>query len=480
LRRTWGQRLLLATNLLLIVACLATAGALAYAYDKAGQITRVSLGAVLDQPPAAAPGAPRAPENFLLVGTDDATGLDPHDPVLIGRPPGLRSDTIMILRVDPSSERASLLSLPRDLWVRIAGTKGSERINTAIQAGPDALVETIRKDFGIPINHYVEVNFLGFRDLVAAVDGVPVYFPEPVRDRKTGLNIPQAGCAKLDPVQALAYARSRAYEFFSKGRWHVDGTGDLGRISRQQDFMRRVLRRAISRGARNPAVLNQLVNAGIHSVHVDDSLTISDLIDLGNRFRQFNPDTLSMYSVPVSDAVINGANVLRLDDRKAQPVLDIFRGVAQNTDLSSFTVGVRNGTGASGGATRVADDLRSAGFNVPADGISDADRFDYARTTLFFQPEHREDAELVARYLKVDPVLTQSAYTAQGDVVLVSGADYAGVLDQPRAASPSTTPTSAAGGGSSSSSATSSSTSSSTSTTVIGEVPGPPPPNVNC
>jgi LCP family protein required for cell wall assembly len=204
----------------MVICAISAAGALHYAYRKAGQVNRYEFGATLAEPAAAAAGSP---ENFLIVGTDDATGLAPDDPVLIGRPPGLRSDVIMVVRVDPATEHASILSLPRDLYVPIAGTKGSDRINSAIAGGPQRLVETITKDLGIPVNHYVELNFLGFRDIVAAIGGVPVYFAEPVRDRKTGLAVDEPGCVTLDPVQALAYARSRAYEFFEDGRWHVDG-----------------------------------------------------------------------------------------------------------------------------------------------------------------------------------------------------------------------------------------------------------------
>jgi len=143
----------------------------------------------------------------------------------------VRSDTIMVVRLDPATERAALLSLPRDLYLPISGTRGSARINSAIQGGPARLVATITDALDIPIHHYLEVDFQGFRDLVDAVDGVPVYFPDPVRDRRSQLNIPDAGCVTLDPVQALAYARSRAFEVRRDGHWEVDGSGDLGRIS---------------------------------------------------------------------------------------------------------------------------------------------------------------------------------------------------------------------------------------------------------
>ena len=90
----------------------------------------------------------------------------------------------MILRIDPESERAALLSLPRDLFVPIPGTGTSRRINIAVeQGGAPLLIRTIGENFGIPINHYVQVDFASFRGLVDAIDGVPIYVPRPARDR---------------------------------------------------------------------------------------------------------------------------------------------------------------------------------------------------------------------------------------------------------------------------------------------------------
>lgn len=476
--RTWPQRLLLTFNIVLVLASLATAAGLAYLHRQVGDIPRVRLGAVLSQEEV----APGEPQNFLFVGTDSAEGLDPDDPVVIGRPTTLSSDTIMILRVDPDQERAALLSLPRDLWLPIAGTGGSQRINTAIQGGPQRLIATVVDAFNIPIHHYVAINFLGFRELVETVDGVPVYFADPVRDRKSGLEISEPGCVTLDPVQALAYARSRAYEAFRGGRWRVDGSGDLGRISRQQDFIRRALRRAVDKGARNPIVANDLIEAGIESVTIDDELSAADLIDLGARFRGFNPDTLDMYSVPVFDDVIAGASVLRLSQVDAQPVLGIFRGAEGGLTPATVPVSVRNGTGAAGLAAGVADDLTEAGFTVPADDLGDAQTFAVERTVVRYGQGQEAAAALVASYLEAEPVLEPDDGLA--GVVLVAGADYEGVRDEPRAVADgqidARTTTTASPEETGGPGATTSSTGPGTTTTVpVGEV-STPPPGVNC
>src|SRR4051812_42370199 len=179
-RRTWPQRVLIGFNIFLILVCLSTAVGLTYLYARVRDIGRVQgISGVLAPPEGTGQGQI---QNFLIVGTDSGEGLDPKDPVLIGRPGGVRSDTIMILRLDPTANSAQLLSLPRDLYVPIAGLRGSDRINSAIQGGPSRLIETIKNDFGIPINHYIEINFLAFRKIVQAIDGVPIYFTTPVRD----------------------------------------------------------------------------------------------------------------------------------------------------------------------------------------------------------------------------------------------------------------------------------------------------------
>src|SRR5690606_16170208 len=96
----------------------------------------------------------------------------------------------------------------------------------------------------------------------------------------------------LDPVEALAYVRSRFYEQLIDGEWVTDVRSDIGRIERQQDFIRRALRRAIDRGARNPATLDQLIDVALDGIVVDDELTADDIFDLARRFRSFDPDDL--------------------------------------------------------------------------------------------------------------------------------------------------------------------------------------------
>ncbi len=446
-----------------------TAGGLGYLYSKVSDIGRIQgiAGALT---PVAQSG-PGQVENYLIVGTDSGEGLDPKDPVLTGRPGGVRSDTIMILRLDPASDQAELLSLPRDLYVPIAGLRGSDRINSAIQGGPGRLIDTIKADFGIPINHYVEINFLAFRKLVEAVDGVPIYFTTPVRDRKTGLDVPNPGCITLDPVQALAFARSRAYEYFENGRWKTDPTGDYGRVSRQQEFIKKVLERAIDKGARNPVVLNNLISAGVAAVNLDPELTADDLLDIGKRFKDFNPDTLKTYSVPVLGANVRGASVLLIKTIEAEPIFKIFRGV-QADSPDSVQLVVLNGTSSTGKATVVANDLRTAGFVVPDGYTGNAERFDFPQTTIRYLASGADRARLVASYLEVPPVLEEVDFLLQSDVNLVIGADWQGVRPTPGPLPDLPTTTASTG-------TTTTVPASSTTSTTIGVVPETPP-DVRC
>ncbi|MGQ0830296.1 MAG: LCP family protein [Microthrixaceae bacterium] len=448
-------------------AMLITAGGLGYAYSKYSRLARVELGSVLTDR-----SADVAAQNFLLVGVDSAANLDKSDPVRRGRSDvgGLRSDTIMILRVDPASSRASLLSLPRDLWVPLASGR-SNRINTAIQSGgPENLIKTIGSYFGIPINHYVQVDFAGFRDLVAVIDGVDVWFEHAARDRRSGLKVEEPGCVKLDPDQALAYVRSRHYESYSKGRWRTDPTGDLGRISRQQDFIVRALRRAVDKGVRNPVTLDHLVDAALKTVTVDDLLKGNDIVDLGRRFRSFNPDALDLYSLPVTNDNVGGASVLRLIDDDAQGILDVFRGTDRGeVTPDSVRVKVLNGSGEPGHAGRVSTALSAAGF--ASAGTGEAERFDFTRTVIRYTSGQAMAADLVARYLDGDADLEEVSGAIGADVVVVTGSSLTGVRATPLPSTSSTTPPST----STTIGASTSSTGSTTTTSVIGQVPEPPP-----
>ncbi|MFN0091886.1 MAG: LCP family protein [Acidimicrobiales bacterium] len=477
LRRTWPQRLLIGFNALLVLSCLAAAASLGYVDSRVSKLQRVSLGHVLSggDDESSATG----PENFLLVGVDSAEGLDPNDPVRYTRPAhGLLSDTIMVLRIHPQTTQAELLSFPRDLWVPIAGTGRSSKINSALSTGgPDRLIQTLLDDFGIEIHHYVQVDFAGFRDLVRAIDGVPVYFDTPARDEWTGLEILETGCVTLDGEQALAYARARHYQTFEGGRWRTDGTSDLGRISRQQDFIKRALRRAVAKGVRNPVTLNQLVGVGLRNVTVDQSLSAGDIGALARRFRNFDPASLASYSLPtVGFDASTGADALKLVERDAQPILDIFRGVDAPASPAAVQVRVLNGAGLAGEGRRISEGLRRVGFEVVA--VADARRPAGAETRVRYPLRRLGSAQLVAAYLD-GPVVLEPAAELSGSLEVVIGAALAGVREAPLEAGSAGTTAPSAPGAAPAAPGTGPAGETGPTTTVIGSVPTAPP-GVQC
>jgi LCP family protein required for cell wall assembly len=293
--------------------------------------------------------------NILLVGIDDGMGLTEGDPVLRGRSKSLNTDTIMILRVEPKTQQASLLSLPRDLWIDIPGG-GQGRINSTLAlGGPERLIQTINQNFGIPINHYVMIDFQGFEALVKAINGVPVYFNFPSRDQATGLFQYDTGCQVLSGEQALAFARSRHFEISRDNMktWQEDPTSDFGRVTRQQQFIRASLKKAVAQGVRNPFILKDFLQIAQKNVTLDTEFTIQDLVDLGSQFRTFDPDALVSFT-PVATGTFKGAaSVLELNVAASQPMFDIFRGLrpipSPNPlpDLSALTTSTTSATKAS-------------------------------------------------------------------------------------------------------------------------------------
>jgi LCP family protein required for cell wall assembly len=251
--------------------------------------------------------------NYLLVGSDTREGIDPNSPDYSGigstdDAGGQRSDTLMILHVDNERGTASIMSIPRDLWVDIPG-HGKNRINTAYQYGADVLVTTVQQSLGVPLNHYVEVNFNSFKSIVSALGGVDLCFDFPTRDVHVGLNVPEPGCFTLDPIQSLAYARSRYYETFQNGEWVVDGRADLGRIARQQAFMQAAINKAIEQTTSNPLRTSELVNAAVSSLRVDPG---TNLVETAEYLKPLAGNGVTRYSLPVMPETIDGKDVLVL------------------------------------------------------------------------------------------------------------------------------------------------------------------------
>lgn len=259
-------------------------------------------------------------DNYLLVGSDSRSAGDPNTGDS-GEVTGNRSDSLMVLRYDRSTGVAELLSLPRDLYVEVPGREGRRRINSAYNDGPDVLVRTVQM-LGIPVHHYVEVDFAGFTELVEALGGIEICFKRPTRDANTGLAIPTKGCYTLDGKMALAYARSRHYEEWREGEWQEDPSSDIGRTQRQRRFVNLCLKKAVAEVKGNPFRTGSLVDAISAAVRTDAAL---DPLDAAMSLRGAVDEGLGTFALPVIPATVDGNDILELGDG-AEAVLAYFRG----------------------------------------------------------------------------------------------------------------------------------------------------------
>jgi polyisoprenyl-teichoic acid--peptidoglycan teichoic acid transferase len=475
MRRSWPQRLVIALGVVLTMSCLAAASAVGYVYWKLGKLVHFDDLTVAE-------AAPEDPKNYLIVGSDSRDNIDPSDPdydTFLGEATGggKRSDTVMLLRVDPEAGTAALLSFPRDLWVEIAGTGEHNRINTAYGQGRQVLIDTIHQNFGIDVHHYIEVDFRGFQGVVSAIGGVPLWFDTAMRDTNSGLYVETPGCVVLDGDQALSFARARHLEYRTQnGRWAEDPTGDLGRITRQQVFVRRAIDRAVSEGISNPVTLNRLLDVAIENVGVDENLDSGDLINLARQFEQFTGEDLQTYTLPVvNDRTSAGASIVRLVEREAQPTLNVFRGLPPGAVTEAdVVVEVRNGSGVAHQARDARDALEAVGFVPGATG--DAGEA-FARTTVRYATGSEAAADLLVRHLTSGAALEVDDSLDPNVVVLVTGADFTTIYVTPAPTSSTTEPPATT---TSTTAAVDASTSSSTTTTVIGVAPGETPPGVDC
>ena len=351
---------MLVLNVVVVLACFVTAVAIYYGSEKANDRKVVTLarasGPKLTLPTATQPdGAPdqttevtlvagpvdMTARNFLITGSDNGACVDPDSPYAdaFGNRSGLgeRADTIMILRLDPNTNASAVLSFPRDLWVKIAGRSSSSRINSAFNRDdPNTLVETIWNNFGVPVDHYVNVDFCAFKKIVDAVGGVRVPFATGIRDRNTGLLIEDPGCHTFLGEEGLAYVRSRKLQYFDEDsrKWREDPAADRGRISRQQDFLRRALQKALDVGAGSPTVAKQLIDAGLEFVILDDQLTPGKLLELAQAMRDLDPNTMKTYQIEGTGKMINGNSVIEpnIKSESMKAVLAVFKGEARLVD----------------------------------------------------------------------------------------------------------------------------------------------------
>lgn len=247
-------------------------------------------------------------ENYLLVGSDTREGLTKEQmrELRVGSTAtaaGGRSDTMLIIHLSKSRDRAYIISLPRDSLVVIPEHVSSSdkktiipdrkgKLNSAFSyGGAPLLIETIERATSIKIDHYVEVSFAGFAGIVDALGGIEVCTKVDIDDPKSHLVL-SAGVHTLNGIEALKYVRTRDF----------DGRGDIGRMQRQQQFMSAVLNKATSsRTLLNPFKVKNFINASLASVKLDSGLAPDDLLTLAKQMKNLSSGNVRTLTVPLSN-----------------------------------------------------------------------------------------------------------------------------------------------------------------------------------
>ncbi|HYA45627.1 MAG TPA: LCP family protein, partial [Acidimicrobiales bacterium] len=187
---------------------------------------------------------------------------------------------------------------------------GTTRINAAFNSGPGLLVKTIETNLGISVNHFMVLNFFSFTKIADALGGVYQYFPVPARDLWSNLLVTRAGCILLKGSQALAFVRSREYEYYLDGGWHYQlvPESDLARIQRQQDFVKLAIKKADHVGLTNPIALNDVVAGVTNSLIVDSGFSNSLMLSLARSLRHANVVGIPTWTYPtVNSTAVPGA-----------------------------------------------------------------------------------------------------------------------------------------------------------------------------
>ena len=255
-------------------------------------------------------GADAGTENILMIGSTDRCALKVQNPaygLCSQGVNGVNSDVVMILHLNPANNTLSILSIPRDLFVPNARSDGANKIDAALYQGPDQLINAIEEDFGIPIQHFVELNFDSFINVVNALGGIKMYFPEPVFDAYSGLNIQTTGCIALNGTQALQVVRARHLQYKGPGvtttdpnYWPQENQSDLARIRRDHEFLRVLAAAVKAKGLSNPITDQQLVAGVVGQLTVDSGLSATDMISLVLGFHNVNVNAAPQLTVPVA------------------------------------------------------------------------------------------------------------------------------------------------------------------------------------
>ncbi len=349
-RHRWRRRTLYALSSIVLIAALGAGGLYVYALYRFDQIKKIHAKHLV------AEVTPGKPFNLLLVGSDSRAFVSNSTQVNAfgneANAGGQRSDVTMVAHFEPAAKTVTVLSIPRDLWVDIPGNEsgisGMNRINAAFNSGPDLLVQTIEKDLGIPINHYMSVNFPGFSGMVNALGGITMDFPTAVKDQYTGLDVTTTGCQVVNGTVALQLVRSRhLYYMGPNGYWEYDGLSDFSRIQRQDAFFRAVLAK-VNESITNPFTINSFIGAAVGNLTIDDTLSQSDLFHMAQDFRGLPSSHLVTETLPTLGYTTDGgASVLKLAQPYAQNMINAFNQIGATSPPAVIPVGASKNKGAS-------------------------------------------------------------------------------------------------------------------------------------
>ncbi|MEU9097196.1 LCP family protein [Streptomyces sp. NPDC048361] len=293
-------------------------GGLGYVYFKLnGNLKGVDINAQLgtDRPQNVDNGS----EDILVLGSDSRAGANKEYGADEG---GARSDTAMIIHVYQGHKTASVVSIPRDALVtRPSCTTESgktdpgakrQMFNTAYEVGgPACAVKTVEQMSGIRMDHYIEVDFTGFKKLIDQLGGVPVTTNKPIKDDKSHLDLP-AGKHTLNGEQSLGLVRTRH---------GVVGDGsDLGRIQLQQAFIKALIGQVKSVGVfSNPAKLYGLADAATKTITTDSDLSsVNSLIGFASGLKGLDASNVKMITLPVQYDKLDPNRVSPLEEQSRQ------------------------------------------------------------------------------------------------------------------------------------------------------------------
>jgi LCP family protein required for cell wall assembly len=402
--------------ILLIAANVVVFGVLGVVWFAANQVaSSISTIPSDDLDLSRAPATLSEPRTFLLIGSDSRAGLDDLED--FGDVGGQRADVVMLAQVLPGEGRLQLLSLPRDLKVTWEGRP--EKINaTFAYGGAAGIVQAVQSRTGLPVHHYIQVDFAGFAGIVDAVGGIEMTFPYPARDRKSGFEV-AAGTQTLDGMEAVALARSRRYEELREGGWVSIDASDIGRTRRQQDLLL-----ALVTQIDPPSSIGgfgELLDALGEFAVTDAGFDADEILQLAWQLRGVDASSLESRTLPVRVSNEGGVSyVIEVEPDAANVLASFAAGEPLDASRPVLAVEVENGNGRAGSASTMAATLAAMGYEV-VDAI-DSGRFDYATTLVVARPAMLDSAQALVESLGYGSAA--SGRIPDGvDLVVIVGAD---------------------------------------------------------